>query len=255
MTEAVVEEQTPDEAASEAPARRKPEVQLKLYLREEIGLTLERREETGKGPVGRLRREGGMVPGVLYGHNQEGARFKVNERMLERLLSRGAQNAILLVDIDGGDQERAVVKEIQYHKVHGTAVHLDLLRVDPQEVLRVSVPVTMQGTPVGVRAGGALQQSMSAIELECPAVELPSGVEIDVSELDVGHSIHVSDLLEQESRIVTDPGRTICTVLTPRLVEEEVTAEEDEEGVEGVEGEEAPEGEAAAEEGGADAAE
>ena len=60
MTEAVVEEQTPDEAAAEAPASRKPEVQLKLYLREEIGLTLERREETGKGPVGRLRREGGI---------------------------------------------------------------------------------------------------------------------------------------------------------------------------------------------------
>ena len=130
------------------------------------------------------------------------------------------------------------MKEIQYDKVRGNALHVDLLRVDPQESLRVSIPVTMEGIPVGVRGGGALQQSMSAVELECPASELPSSIELEVSELDVGDSIHVSDLLEQESRIVTDPQRTICTVLTPRLIEEDVVAEEEEE-LEGVEGEEA----------------
>jgi len=244
MTEAVVEQVEEADAGDATPKIKMPlTVKLTLHMREEINVGLKSRDERGKGPVGRLRRVDDMVPGVLYGHNQEGELFKVAAQAMERLLKRGAQNAILLVDIEGSTSgQRAVVKEIQYHKVLGNALHIDLLRVDPDETLRVSIPIAMQGTPEGVRAGGALQQSMSTIELECPASELPSSVEIDVTELEVGDSIHVSDLLEQEGRIVTDPQRTICTVLTPRLIEEETT-EEEVEGVEGVEGEGAEEGE------------
>jgi len=248
MSEVVSEEVASEEVAVEETVSVDPStLELRLHMREETQLRVTSRQEQGKGPVGRLRREQGMLPGVLYGHKQDPLSFKVEARMLQRLMSKGTQNAIFLVEVEGTDQEpqRAVVRAIQYHKVQGNILHLDLIRIDPEEKLRVNIPLIAQGIPAGVRAGGALQQSLSTIEMECLATELPSSLELDVSPLNVGDNVHVRDLLGQESRILTDPERTIVTVLAPRLAEEVTTAAEDEaaEG-EAAEGE-AAEGEAA----------
>ena len=215
------------EIASEVPAaaapRSAPNVSVRLHLREEVPLQVKAREERGKGPVGRLRREESMLPGVLYGHKLEAISFKIDRHTIERALSKGVQHAVFLVEVEGEDLgvQRAVVRDMQYHKVLGNILHLDLLRIDPEERLRVSIPLVTSGTPVGVRTGGALQQSLTTVELECVASELPSSLEIDVSGLDIGDSVHVRELLEQESRILTDPERTILTVLAPRLLTEE----------------------------------
>lgn len=254
MSEVVAEKVTTEEGPPEEVSSGPKTIALQLRMREEILLRLLPRDEQGKGPVGRLRREMGMLPGVLYGHQQEPLSFKVEALLLERLLSKGGQNATFMVEIEGAEQEvwRAVVREIQYHKVRGDILHVDLLRIDPQEKLRVSVPLIAQGIPAGVRAGGALQQSLADIEVECVASELPSGIEINVSPLEVGDSVHVRDLLEQENRILTDPERTVCTVLAPRLIEEAAEGEEVVEGEEAAEGGEAAEGEEAAEDGAAE---
>lgn len=196
-------------------------VQLEIFNREEIALQVQPREEKGKGPVGRLRRLTGMLPGVIYGHTQAPFCFKAEVRTLERALGQGGQNAVFLVDVAGRGQapERAVVREIQYHKVRGDIMHVDLLRVDPEEKLRLNVPIVTKGVPAGVRTGGgALQQTLTLVEMECVASELPSRLEIDTTDLEVGQSIHVRDLLSQEGRIITDPGVTIVSVLAPRLV-------------------------------------
>jgi large subunit ribosomal protein L25 len=112
-----------------------------------------------------------------------------------------------------------VVRDIQYHKVRGEIMHVDLLRVDPEEKLRISVPIVTKGVPEGVRTGGgALQQTLTLVEMECVASELPSRLEIDIAELAVGQSIHVRALMSQEGRIITDPGVTIVSVLAPRVV-------------------------------------
>jgi large subunit ribosomal protein L25 len=125
--------------------------------------------------------------------------------------------------------------------VNGEILHFDLLRIDPEEVLRVNVPVTAAGLAAGVRSGGALQQTQQSVEMECPVGEMPSRIEVDVSPLEVGDSVRVSDLLEHEERIVSEPQQTILTVLAPRVIEEEV-AEEEAEDVEGEEGEAAADG-------------
>ncbi len=196
-------------------------VQLEIFKREEIALQVQPRDEKGKGPVGRLRRLTGMLPGVIYGHTQDPCCFKAEVRVLERALGQGGQNAIFLVEVVGRAQapERAVVREIQYHKVRGDIMHVDLLRIDPEEKLRLNVPIVTKGIPVGVRTGGgALQQTLTLAEMECLASELPSRLEIDITDLEVGQSIHVRDLLGQEARIITDPGVTIVSVLAPRIV-------------------------------------
>jgi large subunit ribosomal protein L25 len=196
-------------------------VQLEIFKREEFALQVQPRDEKGKGPVGRLRRLTGMLPGVIYGHTQDPFCFKAEARTLERVLGQGGQNAVFLVEVAGRAQgaERAVVREIQYHKVRGDIMHVDLLRVDPEEKLRISVPIVTKGVPAGVRTGGgALQQTLTLVERECVASELPSRLEIDIADLEVGQSIHVRDLLGQEGRIITDAGVTIVSVLAPRLV-------------------------------------
>jgi large subunit ribosomal protein L25 len=215
-----------------------PAVQMKVYQREEIELQVSERLEKGKGDVGRLRREQSMLPGVVYGHNQEPVCFKVPQRTLERALSHGGADAVFMLNMEGSKElERAVVREIQYHKVMDDIVHVDMLRIDPKETLRVEVPIVTEGVPVGVRTGGgALQQTLTRIEMICLASELPSRIEIDISDLEIGDSIHVAELLEQEERINTDPSVTIVSVLSPRLtIDEEIEAAADDDDVEGEE--------------------
>ena len=211
-------------------------------------MPVQTRAEQGKEQVGRLRRIEGMLPGVLYGHKQKPLLFKAETLSLERALSKGGSNAIFMVQFADEVPQRAIVREIQYHKVRGEILHVDLLRIDPEERLRVSVPIIAQGTPEGVRAGGGLQQSLQSVDLECVVAEMPSSIEVDITNLQVGDSVQVGDLLEGEDRIVSDPGGTIFTVLAPRVVEEVVPEEEAEVAEEGEaeagEGEESEGGEA-----------
>ena len=236
------------------------EIPLRLHTREQVALKILPREERGKGPVGQLRRNQGLLPGVLYGHKQEPIAFKTEARTMERLFSRFGQNAVFVVEMEGAEKpQQAIVRQVQYHKVNGDILHLDLLRIDPDERLRVTVPLHTIGLPEGVRlGGGAVQHAVTTLDLECVVSEMPSSIEIDITTLEIGDSVHVADLLAQESRIVTDPEVTIVNVLTPRLtVDEETPDEEVEEGevVEGEEGEEGEEGAAEEEGGGAEAQE
>ena len=222
-----------------------PQVPLQIQVREQVALKVQSRREQGKGPVGQMRRLQGQLPGVIYGHSQPAESFKTDAHGLERILSKGGQNAIILVEHEesGRVPEQALIRDIQYHKVRGHVLHLDLLRIDSGETLRASVPLLTEGVPEGVRnEGGALQQTLTSIEMECVVSEMPAAMVIDISSLVIGDSLHVSDLLEQEPRITTDSARTIVNILAPRLVAAEAEAEETE----------VPEGEGEAVEGGED---
>ena len=224
-----------------------PSVPLKLHDREHVSLNIATRPEKGKGPVGQLKRNQGQIPGVLYGHNQDPFHFKTDARKFEQILSKGGQNSTISVQYeDGQKSEGALIREIQYHKVRGDALHIDLLRIDPNETLKADVPLLAVGVPDGVRnGGGALQQTLTSIEVEAVVSAMPSAIEIDISSLVIGDSLHVSDLLDQENRITTDPARTIVNILAPRLAAEE---EEEDESAGSEESEVSEEGEATEEE-------
>ena len=229
-----------------------PQVPLKIHARQQVSLKVQPREEKGKGPVGQMRRLQGQLPGVIYGHKQAAESFKTDAHTLEGILGKGGQNAIIVIEHEESDKEseQALIRDIQYHKVRGDAMHLDLLRIDPSETLRANVPIVTVGVPEGVRTeGGSLQQTLTSLEMECVVSEMPSSIEIDITSLVIGDSLHVSDLMDQEPRITSDPVRTIINVLMPRLVVEE-DEEVDGDGIEGAaEGEEgAAEGEEGGEE-------
>ena len=209
-----------------------PQVPVKIHARELVSLKVAPREEQGKGPVGQMRRLHGQLPGVIYGHKQDAECFKTDAHSLERILSKGGQNAIILIEHEESskESEQALIREIQYHKVSGDAMHLDLLRIDPTETLRANVPIITVGVPEGVRTeGGSLQQALTALEMECVVSEMPSAVEIDITSLQIGDSLHVSDLIEQEPRITSEGVRTIANVLVPRLIADDEAGDEEEE--------------------------
>ncbi|HIL08617.1 MAG TPA: 50S ribosomal protein L25 [Candidatus Latescibacteria bacterium] len=219
-----------------------PQVPLKIHARQQVSLKVASREEQGKGPVGQMRRLHGQLPGVIYGHKQDAEYFKTDAHSLELILSKGGQNAIILIEHEESskESEKALIRDIQYHKVSGNVMHLDLLRIDPTETLRANVPIVTVGVPEGVRTeGGSLQQTLTAIEMECVVSEMPSAVEIDITSLLIGDSLHVSDLVEQEPRITSEVVRTIVNVLAPRLIVEDEDGDEEEEAADaGGEGEE-----------------
>jgi large subunit ribosomal protein L25 len=137
-----------------------------------------------------------------------------------------------------------LIKELQRDPISGAYLHADLYAVDLQQKIHVSVPIQITGTPVGVSLGGGiLDHATRELDVECLPNAIPEEFAVDVSELEVGQSVHVRDIKVLEGvEILNDPDVSIVSVVAPVVVEEEAPAEEEE----GVEGEAAPEGEAAA---------
>jgi len=211
------------------------------------GLAASRRHETGKGVARRLR-AAGQVPAVLYGKDQAPISLTLDAReALSLFHSISVENTIVNVQIDD-DKEvlETLVREIQMHPYRPDIVHVDFYCIERGVALEVEIPANYNGTPTGVRDGGVLEVILHEFRVKCIPSKIPESIEIDISHLDIGDSIHVSEVpMEEGVELLTDPGQTACLVSAPRAEEEvEEEVEEGLEGEEGVEGEEGAEGEA-----------
>lgn len=208
------------------------------------GLAASRRHETGKGVARRLR-AAGQVPAVLYGKDQEPISLTLNAReALSLFHSISVENTIVNVQIDD-DKEvlETLVREIQMHPYRPDIVHVDFYCIERGVALEVEIPANYNGTPTGVRDGGVLEVILHEFRVKCIPSKIPESIEIDISHLDIGDSIHVSEVpMDEGVELLTDPGQTACLVSAPRAEEE--VEEEVEEGLEGEEGVEGAEGEA-----------
>lgn len=219
----------------------------------EAKLKAEKRDDTGKG-VARKLRAAGRVPGVLYGQGVEPVKLSVDARDMVHLL-HGAAGGNALVDliVDGQDH-LAMAREIQRDYIHNTLIHIDFLAVSRTEKISVSVPVTETGEAVGVREGGVVEHHLREVVVECFPQDVPEHIEVDVSDIELGGMVHVSDLVAPEgSTILTNPEDAVLSVITPAALRVEadlsVPGEEGVVPAEAVEAEEgaepAAEGEAA----------
>lgn len=212
---------------------------------EKIDLKASVRESVGNGPA-RVLRRAGQIPAILYGRNTEPVLLSVNSKELEQILSKGSFGQFILnLVIQNGKQvtKAAMIKELQTHPVSGHLIHIDFYEIDMQRQIRVMVPVVTKGKSVGVEEGGMLNIVRREIEVFCLPGDIPESFEIDISELDIGDSIHLEDLpLGENVEVDSDVNYTVVTVLSPKIEEVEAV-EEEEEGLE--EGEEGAEGEAA----------
>ena len=202
----------------------------------EFALDVELREQRGKG-VARKLRATGRIPAICYRRNAEPVSVSLDPRELDRLLRKASSGINTLIDLKvagGGDFDgrQVLVKELQRDPISGAYLHADLYAVDLLQKITVSVPVHLKGTPVGVSLGGGiLDHATRELEVECLPNAIPEEFAVDVSQIEVGDSLHVSDIAVPEGvEILNDPDVSIMSVVAPAVVEEEAAAEAGEEG-------------------------
>lgn len=197
-------------------------------------LSAQPREGTGKGSARKLR-AAGRVPAVIYGHGEETRKLSVDAHELMTLFSKiRVENTVITMNIEGEAQpSQALVREVQRHAYREDVVHVDFYQIHAGEAITVDVPIRVIGSAPGVKAGGVLQHALSEIEVRCMPDRIPDVLEVDISGLEIGDSVHVSDMVQPEGvEFLVDPERTVCSVMAPTMP----TAEE-EEAAEAAEGE------------------
>jgi large subunit ribosomal protein L25 len=199
----------------------------------ELHLDAEVRSGSGKS-VTRKMRTGGNIPGILYGLEDKPVMLGINSRSLSKMLHTASSENVL-VDLAVGKSKpvKVLLKDVQHHPVTNKVVHVDFQRVDLTKKIIVAVPIHLVGTAEGVRAGGVQEFVTRELEISCLPTDIPSHIDVDVSALVIGNSVHVSDLKLDKVEIVTDSHRTIVSVQPPTVIKVETPAE-------GVEGEVAP---------------
>lgn len=212
-------------------------------MSEKTILKAQKREGTGKG-VARKLRQIGQVPAVLYGRELESMHLSVDAHDAELLFrSISVDNTIVTLDVDGEKESfETLVREIQMHPWRATMLHVDFLRVQKGVAVDLDVPVVLEGVPVGVRLnGGVLEQIFHELPVRCIPSKIPESFVLDVTDLEINDSLHVSDIvLDEGVEIRIEPEQTICSIATPRAEEEvEVEAAEGEPELVGEEGAEA----------------
>ena len=197
---------------------------------ERIELQTTVRKSTGNSPARSLRRAG-QIPAVLYGPKMETVLLSVNIKDLEQVFKQGnAFQVILNLVIQNGKKvtKAAMVKELQTHPVSGNFIHIDFYEIDMKRQINVMVPIITNGQSVGVENGGMLNIVRREIELLCLPGDIPEAIEIDITDLDIGDSIHIEDIpLGENVEVSADFNFTVVTVLSPTVEEEEVVEEEE----------------------------
>ncbi len=194
------------------------------------------RTTTGNGPARRLRMSG-QIPAVLYGPKTEPVLLSVNKSDLELLFKKGGIGQVVLnLVIQKNGETRtmpAMIKELQTHPVSRNFIHIDFYEIEMDQKITAKIPVVTTGIAKGVELGGMLQIIRRELEVECLPLEVPESIEIDISDLDIGDSIHVEKIrLEGEIKFLEDDNYTVVTILAPKLEEEEPEEEEEVEGEE-----------------------
>ncbi len=197
------------------------------------------RAETGKEISRRLRAEG-RIPAVLYGKDMEARGLSLDQQETEYLFQRiQVENTIVDLVIEGEEEPvQTLIREIQTYPHKPGLLHVDFLRIQKGVAVEVEIHVHLEGVPKGVKeAGGVLEQVINELRVRCIPSLIPDVVALDVTGLEVGDSLHVSDVAVGEGvELLIDPARTICNVAVPRIVVTDEEAEEEAEEAAGVEG-------------------
>lgn len=184
-------------------------------------LNAEPRSDTGKG-VARKLRAAGKVPGVIYGHGREPQALSLNARDFDRLAERVRITSTVIELALDGRTARTLVRELQRDPIRRTVLHVDFQELVAGEKVTVNVPLRFVGTPEGVKTGGGiLEEIVHQLSIECDPSNIPDHIDVDVSALTIGHSMHVSDLtLPEGVEIDEDPETTVAVVSAPKAEEE-----------------------------------
>jgi large subunit ribosomal protein L25 len=186
----------------------------------EVVVTARRRAEAGKNANRRLRSEG-QIPGILYGAKNESVPVAVSPKEIGTILrSATGENTLFDLDLDGS-RRKVLIKEFQVEPIKGRLLHADFYEVALDKTLQISVHVELRGVPVGVKVqGGILDFVTRDLEIECLPADIPEKIEVDVSGLELGKHLRVSELtLAPGLTVLTEPDVVIAHVVAPRAEE------------------------------------
>ena len=198
----------------------------------QVSLKARQRTDTGKQVAKSLRRDGAL-PAVVYGSGESSTPLTLDYREFEGFLrkTRG-ESVVINLEIEGMEDKKALLRDIQRDYLRNQLLHADFQQIRMSDRITTEVSLVMIGEPIGVtRDGGVLDQSLRVVEISCVASEIPEHLEVDISELSMGDTIHISDLTFENVEIVTDGEVAVVSVLTPMAEEpeeEEVDLEQEE---------------------------
>ncbi len=189
--------------------------------------------EPGKKSVTKQVRASGKIPAVYYLGGTDSVHLEIEEKEFTKLMQQ--RPTLINLEVEGQESRECMIRDIQRHPVSQEPIHLDLIGITRGKKITSTVPIKLLGVPDGVRnQGGILQQVMHEVDIHVLPADMPNRIEVDVTALELGHSIHLKDVFVEGVEWEENPERTVATVVAPRVVEE-VVEEEEEELEEGVE--------------------
>ena len=199
-------------------------------MEKKVVLKAEKRDKMGSKSAAKVRKEG-RIPAVVYGHKQESVPISLDAHSLVEGLHHGPR----LIDIQiGRKKEKTLIKELQYDNLGKNLIHADLMRVDVEETVRVTVPIELKGLAKGTHEGGIVESHADQLQIECKVAEIPETIVLSVKEVGVGDTLHAGDialpegvkLLDDSSMVVVTCGLVAAAKTTEELETEAPTAPE-----------------------------
>ena len=176
----------------------------------------ELREKIGTNEARRIRKKG-FITGEMYGAYEKNIHIKINAKDFQKFLKEIKKETVL-IDLEiNGKNYKCILKELQRDFVMGLPIHADFQILHEKEMITVSIPVVLVGIPEGLKLGGTLEHLKREVNIRAIPSKIPGFVEVDVSKLKIGESIHIKDLkLPEGIHIVENPEETVCTILSPK---------------------------------------
>jgi large subunit ribosomal protein L25 len=196
-------------------------------------LSASKREDVGNSSV-KTSRKKGNIPGVLYSKTIKPIPIYVKETVLKTFTHTSEVNIINLKIEGASDSYNCILKDVQFDPVSDRPLHFDLFGISETEKITLEIPLVLVGTPVGIKDGGVIQHTLHKIEVECLPKDIPSHIDVNIESLNIGDSVHISDIKAENFEVLGNPDATIVSVVPP-AVEKVETPE-----TVAVEGEEAP---------------
>lgn len=188
---------------------------------EEITLEVKSRTDIGRGKARALRSQG-VIPGIVYGEGRKSQAVEISRKTFLRLLrSQKGENVIIKLTVSSDDKKAkeipVIIKEMQHNPVSDEIIHIDFNQISLTKEIKVKVPIVAKGEPVGVKQdGGSLDHLLWDLEIECLPTEIPANIEVDVSNLKIGDTVHIKDLSVPKSiKVLHDPDLVVLSVAAP----------------------------------------
>jgi large subunit ribosomal protein L25 len=192
---------------------------------EKVSLKAAQRNDTAKPERKKIRNQG-RVPGIFYSRHTSPINIDVTEKELHPLVFTSKTHLISL-NIEGQEEQDCIIKDVQFDPVSDRVLHFDLLGLTKGEKIQLEVPVQLKGTALGIKEGGVLQHVLHKLDIECLPKDIPEHIELDISSLEVGDSIHVEDINIENLEILNSKDSLIVSVTHAKIKEEPVLAAEE----------------------------